>query len=118
MENIGLLYIWKAFDSVKRDVLRKILDLRGLLPNFVNLIHGLFTGIERAMRFSISDYSPIITPSVMHSCHIILQICMEHVRGRIRAAGLFGTVRINDLDFADDAVIFAETTEVLPEVGR
>ena len=25
----------------------------------------------------------------------------------------FGTVRITDLDFADDAVIFAETTEVL-----
>ena len=26
---------------------------------------------------------------------------------------LFGTVRITDLDFADDAVIIAETTEVL-----
>ena len=25
----------------------------------------------------------------------------------------FGTVRITDVDFADDAVIFAETTEVI-----
>ena len=25
----------------------------------------------------------------------------------------FGTVQITDLDFADDAIIFAETTEVL-----
>ena len=25
----------------------------------------------------------------------------------------FGTVRITDVDFADDAIIFAETTEVL-----
>ena len=32
---------------------------------------------------------------------------------RNRAAELFGTVRITDLDIADDAVIFAETTEVL-----
>ena len=29
--------------------------------------------------------------------------------------GSFGTVRITDLDFADDAVIFAKTTEVLVE---
>ena len=42
---------------------------------------------------------------------------MGHVLGRMSeksACGVsFGRVRITDLDFADDAVIFAETTEVL-----
>ena len=42
---------------------------------------------------------------------------MDHVLERMSeksGCGLsFGTVRISDLDFADDAVIFAETTEVL-----
>ena len=42
---------------------------------------------------------------------------MEHVLRRIEensGCGVsYGTVRITDLDFVDDAVIFAETTEVL-----
>ena len=42
---------------------------------------------------------------------------MDHVLERMpEKSGCevsFGTVRINDLDFANDAVIFAETTEVL-----
>ena len=42
---------------------------------------------------------------------------MDHVLGRMSeksGCGVsFGTVRITDLDFGDDAVIFAETTEVL-----
>ena len=46
-------------------------------------------------------------------------ICMDHILGRmLKKWGCvvsFETVRINDLDFADDAVIFAETSEVLAE---
>ena len=42
--------------------------------------------------------------------------CTDHVLGMISeksGCGVsFGTVRITDLDFADDAVKFAETTEV------
>ena len=37
---------------------------------------------------------------------------MDHVKRRMSEKS-FGTVRITDRDFADDAVIFAETTEVL-----
>ena len=42
---------------------------------------------------------------------------MDHVLGRMlekSGCGVsFGSVRINDLDFADDAVIFVKTTEIL-----
>ena len=45
---------------------------------------------------------------------------MDHVLRRMSeksGCGVsFGTVRITDLDIADDAVIFAETTEVLARV--
>ena len=42
---------------------------------------------------------------------------MDHVMGRVSdklGCGVgFGTARITDLDIANDAVIFAETTEAL-----
>ena len=42
---------------------------------------------------------------------------MDHAMGRMlekSGCGVsLGTVRITELDFADDAVIFAETTEIL-----
>ena len=34
----------KAFDSVNRDVLRKILALRRILPKVDNIIYGLYSG--------------------------------------------------------------------------
>ena len=42
---------------------------------------------------------------------------MGHVLGRMSEKSAceasFGTARITDLDFADDAVVYAETTDVL-----
>ena len=47
-------------------------------------------------------------------CSTLFNTCMDHVMGRMSGCEVsFGTVRITDLDFADDAVIFAEKTEVL-----
>ena len=47
----------------------------------------------------------------------LLNTCMDHVLERMSEESgcgvLFGTVWIIDLDVADDAVIFAKTTEVL-----
>ena len=44
---------------------------------------------------------------------------MDHVLGRMseraESGVSFGTVRITDLDFADDAGIFAGTTEILAD---
>ena len=47
---IGLLVAYvnfrKAFDSVNRDVLWKIMALRGIHPKLVNLISGLYSGTK------------------------------------------------------------------------
>ena len=68
---------------------------------------------------TISDYFPVNT-GVRQGCLLApthFNICMDHVLGRMSeksGCGVsFGTVRITDLDLADDEVIFAETTEVL-----
>ena len=68
---------------------------------------------------TISDYFAVNT-GVRQGCvlapTLLFNACMNHVLGRMlekSGCGVsFGTVRIADLDFADDAVIFAETTEV------
>ena len=55
--------------------------------------------------------------SRIYSCSYTVHTCKDHVLGRMlekSGCGVpFGTVRFTDRDFADDAVIFAETTEVL-----
>ena len=47
----------------------------------------------------------------------LFNTCTDHELGRMSEKSgcemSFGTVRITDLDFADDAVIFAETPEAL-----
>ena len=69
---------------------------------------------------TISDYFPV-NSGVRQGCLLaqtLFNTCMDHILGRMSeksGCGVsFGTVRISDLHFADDAVIFAETTEVLP----
>ena len=40
----------KAFDSVNRDALWRILGLRGVPPKLINLMPELYTGTESAVR--------------------------------------------------------------------
>ena len=67
---------------------------------------------------TISNYFPLNTGA--HQGCVLAPTpfnTWDHVLGRMPEKTdcevSFGTVRITDLDFADDAVIFAETTEVL-----
>ena len=117
----------KAFDSVNPDVLWRILALGGIPPpKLVSLISGLYSGTESAVRCdgSILDYFPnnigvrqgfVLAPTLFNTC-------MDHVLGRMSEKSgcvvSFGIVRITDLDFADDAVVFAVTTEVLGGQSR
>ena len=57
----GYVDLRKAFDSVNRDVLWRILALRGIPPKLVNLISSLYSGTESAARCdgTISDHSPV-----------------------------------------------------------
>ena len=77
----------KAFDSVNRDVLWRILAFLGLPPKLVNLISGLYSGTESAVRCdcTISDYFPVNT-GVNQVCVLaptLFNTCMDHVLGRM-----------------------------------
>ena len=120
----------KAFDPVSRDVLWRLLELRGIPPRLVRLISALYTGTESAVKCdaATSDFFPVKTaPSLFSTCMdwimdravtpSLFSTCMDWIMDRaVGGSGCgvsFGEVRITDLDFADDAVIFAETLDVL-----
>ena len=110
------MYLREAFDSVNRDVLWRILAHREMPPKFVNLIFCLYSGTKSAV---MCDYFPVNT-GVREGgvlAQTLFDISMDHVLGRMSeesGCGLsFATVRVTDLDFADDAVIFAQTTEIV-----
>ena len=68
---------------------------------------------------SISDLFPVVT-EVRQGCVLaptLFNICMDWILGRMSerssCGASFGNIKIADLDFADDAVIFAETLDNL-----
>ena len=111
----------KAFDSVSREDLWRLLELRGIPPHLVRLISALYSGTVSAVKCGAltSDFFPVQTgvrqgcvlaPSLFSTC---MDWIMDRVVGGSGCGASFGDVRITDLDFADDAVIFAETLDVL-----
>ena len=68
---------------------------------------------------TISDLFPVVT-GVRQGCVLaptLISTCMDWILGRMSerssCGASFGNVKISDLDFADDAVIFAETLDIL-----
>ena len=111
----------KAFDSVDRATLWRVLGLRGIPTHLVHLISTLYSGTEGAVKCggAVSDAFPVnagvrqgcvLAPSLFSTC---MDWIMERVVGGTGCGVSFGNVRITDLDFADDAVVFAETIGLL-----
>ena len=107
----------KAFDSVHRATLWELLRLRGVPNEILSLIRALYTDTESAVRWGggTSDFFPV-TAGVRQGCVLapsLFGACMDRVMegavGRGFSGVSFGNERFTDLDFADDAVIFAET---------
>ena len=68
---------------------------------------------------TISDLFPVVA-GVRQGCVLaptLFSTCMDWIWGRMSERSShcvsFGNVKISDLDFADDAVIFAETLDIL-----
>ena len=114
----------KVLDPANRtgDVLWKILVPRGIPPELVELISDLYfcTQIVATFDGTISVYFSVST-GVGQGCvfaSTLSNTCVDHVLGRMEKSGCgvsFGLVRITDLEFVDDAVIFTATPEVLAE---
>merc|ERR1712002_185252 len=107
----------KAFDSVHRGALWDLLRLRGIPAEILRLIRALYTDTESAVRWGgdTSEYFPV-NAGVRQGCVLassLFSACMDHVMERAIGRGIggvsFADERFTDLDFKDDAVIFAET---------
>ena len=99
------------------DALWRIIGLRGVPPKLIDLMSELYSGTESAGRCcaTISDLFPVVT-GVLQGCvppPTLFSTCMDWILGRISerssCGASFGSVKLSDLDFTDDAVIFAET---------
>ena len=87
----------------------------------INLITELYSGTESAVRCggTIYDLFPVVT-GVCQGCVLVptlFSTCMDWILGRMSetssCGASFWNVKISDLDFSDDAVIFAETLDIL-----
>ena len=80
-----------------------------------------YSATESAVRCggTISDLFPLVT-GVHQGCVLaptLFSICMDWIMGRmserLRCGESFGNVKPSDLDFADDAITFADTMYIL-----
>ncbi|KAG0730184.1 LINE-1 retrotransposable element ORF2 protein [Chionoecetes opilio] len=111
----------KAFDSVHRESLWDLLRLRGIPARTIGLITGLYSGTESAVKCGagVSSFFPVNT-GVRQGCVLapsLFNACMDWVLDKVvdqsDCGASVGNTKITDLVFADDAVIFAESLEVL-----
>ena len=111
----------KAFDSIHRGTLWELLRLRGIPEKILALVRALYTDTESAVRYGggTSEFFPVHT-GVRQGCVLapsLFSVCMDWIMGRTASSSSlgasFGDERFTDLDFADDAVILAETMEIL-----
>ena len=111
----------KAFDSVHRETLWDLLRLRGIPPRIIGLLTGLYSETVSAVKCGkgVSSFFPVNT-GVRQGCVLapsLFNTCMDWILGRVvdqsHCGASVGNTKITDLVFADDAVIFAESLEVL-----
>ena len=106
---------------MNRDTLWRILGLRGVPPKLINLMSQLYSGTESTVRCgdTISGLFLVVT-GVRQGCVLaptLFSTCMDWILGRMSESSIcgapFGNVKTSDLDFIDDAVIFAETLNII-----
>ena len=90
-------------------------------PKLITLMSELYSGTESAVRYgdSISDSFAFVTGVRQGRvlAPTLFSTCIDWILGRMSerssCSASFGNVKISDLDFTDDAVIFAETLDIL-----
>ena len=111
----------KAFDSVHREILWDLLRLHGIPARIIGQLTGLYSGTVSAVNCGggVSSFFPVNT-GVRQGCVLapsLFDTCMDWVLGRVEeqspCGASVGNTEITYLVFADDAVIFAESLEVL-----
>ena len=109
------------FDLVNRDFLWRILGLRGVPPKLIDLMSELYSGTESAARCGDTISDLFLVDTGVHQwcalCAILFSTCADWILGRMSERSscgtLFGNIKISDLDFVDETIIFAETLDIL-----
>jgi hypothetical protein len=135
----------KAYDKVNRDLLWKILKLRGFPPNIINLIKGLLVGSMAHLRldgilhdpFELlrglkqgSVFSPILFNIFFGAIIEIFRLRVVHLGVSLdvklggnpfivqsqQCKSRIDKIKVDDLDFADDTALFATSAEDLQKM--
>ena len=110
-----------AADVDLRKAFYRILGLRGVPIKLIDLMPEFYSGTESAVMCggSISDIFSVVT-EICQGCLLAqthFHTCMDWILGRMlegsSCGASFRKVKISELDFSDDAVIFAETLDIL-----
>ncbi|KAG0697185.1 Tetratricopeptide repeat protein 17 [Chionoecetes opilio] len=112
----------KAFALVHHESLWDLLRFRWIpARRTIGLMTGLYSGTESAVKCGtgVSSFFPVNT-GVRQGCVLapsLFNTCMDWVLGKVvdqsDCGASLGNTKITNLAFADDAVIFAESLEVL-----
>lgn len=98
----------KVFDMMHLGALWDLMRFRGIPPVIIGLVVGLFTGTESAN--SGVRHICILVPSLFNVCmHWVLCRAVD----QSNCGASISNTKIIDLDFANNAVIIAESLEVL-----
>ena len=111
----------KAFDSVHRETLWDLLRVRGIPARIIDLMTGLYSGTDSAVKCGGGISNPFpVNAGVRQGCVLapsLFNTCMDWVLGKVsdrsHCGAFVGDSKVSDLVFADDAVILAESLEVL-----
>ena len=125
----------KAFDSVRRDVLWKVLREKGISDKMINMIRGIYKKVEGSVRYGTKTSEAFECPiGLRQGCvmsPLLFSLLISKVSDEINRKGkhgyqfLPGTPEIKNLMFADDISAISmtptglqHTLTVLEETSR
>ena len=118
---VAFVNLKKAVDSAHRETLWDLLHLRGIPIRIIGLLSALYSGTVSAVKCGggMSSFFPVNT-AVRQGCVLapsLFNTCRDWVLVRFvkqsHCGASVGNIEITDLVFAYDAVIFAQSLEVL-----
>ena len=116
----------KAFDSIHRETLWKILKSYGIPEVFINTFRNLYEGCSYCIKVEegYSDFFDVET-GVRQGCilsPLLFIIAIDYVMRKAMNSTDFGIIweakrRLTDLDFADDLALIAESSNAIQEMS-
>ena len=113
----------KAFDSVHRDTLWKILNLYGVPGKFITIFKGLYENSRSCVRTNVgtTDYFNVCS-GVRQGCvlsHVFFLLIIDFVMTKamnLECGIIWGNGTLSDLDFADDIALIGKNRKSIQDM--